>query len=406
MLPVAGQLSLVDLVPGSTRWFSPWLSWPMREAARWAAFYVFHVGGDGSVWHPTGSGDTALNYILCLCIFVFAVAGTIVWSAIDERRGGRREYQTAYAWLRLLMRFTLAATLLGYGFAKVFPGQFPPPTLGTLMETYGESSPMRLLWTFMGASAPYTVFGGLAEVVPGLLLFFRRTSTPGAMASAAVMLNIALMNFCYDVPVKLYSSHLLAMSLFLLLPDVGPMWRFFVQRRDAVLTGVWVPRWERKTLRVAGYCLQGLTIFALLYSDGFQNYQYAHQAKTERPAIYGVWAVDATQGVPAETHWQKFVAQTSDYVMAYEAGGPRDVYSAEYAKGSQTLKLTGTGRLAAKDKQPVALQWAVGADGKLTLSGMWNGNPAMVSMHRIDPAAGFLLQTREFHWVQEYPYNR
>ena len=34
------------------------------------------------------------------------------------------------------------------------------------------------------------------------------------------MLNVALLDFCYDMPVKLFSMHLLASLLFLLLPDV------------------------------------------------------------------------------------------------------------------------------------------------------------------------------------------
>lgn len=34
------------------------------------------------------------------------------------------------------------------------------------------------------------------------------------------MTNVVALNFFYDVPVKLYSSHLLLMAVFLLLPDV------------------------------------------------------------------------------------------------------------------------------------------------------------------------------------------
>jgi hypothetical protein len=31
------------------------------------------------------------------------------------------------------------------------------------------SSPMGLLWTFMGASVPYTMFVGFAEMIAGIL---------------------------------------------------------------------------------------------------------------------------------------------------------------------------------------------------------------------------------------------
>ena len=37
---------------------------------------------------PTGSGDTAFNYVLLLCILALAVAGTLVWSLLDRARPG------------------------------------------------------------------------------------------------------------------------------------------------------------------------------------------------------------------------------------------------------------------------------------------------------------------------------
>ncbi|MDQ6758242.1 MAG: DoxX family protein, partial [Acidobacteriota bacterium] len=151
------------------------------------AVHVFHVAGPAAVYHPTGSGDTTLDYIQVFCFIVVAAIGALVWSVLDRRR---RHYRTLYAWLRLLVRFTLAFTLLDYGFAKIFPLQFGPPMLGRLTQSYGESSPMGLLWTFMGASAAYTKFTGLAEAGAGFLLLFRRTTVLGALASAAVMLNV------------------------------------------------------------------------------------------------------------------------------------------------------------------------------------------------------------------------
>lgn len=252
IIPASGQASVFSLLPfgGLGNLLGEWFAWPLAQLAHVVGFYVFHLGVDADNWHVTGSGDTAMHYVLAFCVAVLAVLGTIVWSVVDERRG-RREYRTAYAWLRLALRITLAITLLGYGFAKVFPLQFGSgPGLAQLNETYGASSPMHLLWFFMGFSRPYAIFGGLMEVIPGVLLLFERTETIGALGSAAVMLEVAVLNYCYDVPVKLYSTHLFVMSLFLLLPDLKPMWEFFVRRRAAVLEGVWVPRSERRALRI------------------------------------------------------------------------------------------------------------------------------------------------------------
>jgi len=105
--------------------------------------------------------------------------------------------------------------------------QFPAPSSETLGTPLGEASPMRLLWTFMGASRPYTWFAGGSEVLAGLLLVWRRTSTLGAMIAAGVMTNVVLLNFCYDVPVKLFSAHLLVTALLILLPHGKDIFGFF-----------------------------------------------------------------------------------------------------------------------------------------------------------------------------------
>ena len=68
---------------------------------------------------------------------------------------------------------------------------------------------MGLLWTFMGASAPYQMLAGLAEVTCGMLLFWRRSRLLGALLAIGVMGNVVALNYCYDVPVKLFSTELL-----------------------------------------------------------------------------------------------------------------------------------------------------------------------------------------------------
>src|SRR5947199_1204250 len=105
--------------------------------------------------------------------------------------------------------------MLSFGAYKVIKSQFPAPSLDRLLEPYGDSSPMGLLWTFMGASKAYTIFGGFAEMLGGALLTVRRTTLLGALVCIGVITNIVMLNFSYDVPVKLYSTHLLLMAIFL-----------------------------------------------------------------------------------------------------------------------------------------------------------------------------------------------
>ncbi len=228
--PESGRSSLLQAIPIGTESLTKWAQAPWHALCPWVAIHIFHLSGPVTRYHPTGSGDTTLDYVQVFCFAVIAMFAVIVWSILDRHRP---QYRTLYAWLRLVVRFTLAFTLLLYGFAKVYPLQFLPPFLTKLTEPYGEASPMGLLWTFMGASTAYTLFTGLVEVMGGLLLLFRRTTTLGALIGAGALLNIVMLNFCYDVPVKLYSVHLLVMALFLLLPDVRALWNFFFLHRPS-----------------------------------------------------------------------------------------------------------------------------------------------------------------------------
>src|SRR5262249_21326568 len=146
------------------------------------------------------------------CFLLLAAAGTLLWSLLDRKRP---QYRRLHEWLRVYVRFYVATTLITYGVVKVIKSQFPYPDGDRLLVPYGESSPMRLLWTFMGASEGYNWFTGAGEMLGGLLLCTRRATLLGALVSCGVMLHVAALNFCYDVPVKLFSTHLVLMSVFL-----------------------------------------------------------------------------------------------------------------------------------------------------------------------------------------------
>jgi uncharacterized membrane protein YphA (DoxX/SURF4 family) len=399
IIPSAGAVSLFDLLPfgGIGDRLSAWAAWPLGQLAHVAGVYVFNLSGEASNWHPTGAGDTAMQYTLVFCIAVIAVVGTVVWSVIDERRG-RREYRTAYAWLRLALRITLAITLLGYGFAKIYPGQFGlAPGLAELNETYGQSSPMHLLWFFMGFSRPYAIFGGLMEAVAGVLLLFERTETIGAVGAAAVMLNVAILNFCYDVPVKLYSAHLLAMSVFLLLPDVRPMWEFFVRRRSAALKGVWVPRAERRPLRIARRVAFGLVCFLCVWVNVLGGY-LGRATPHQHAPLYGVWKVDDSTGWPSSIRPLQITLDGPAYAQWKTEDGDLRGFPVQYDVAQRAMRFPAI-------SPNTVMNWSQDAEGETSLQGMWMGAPVTLRIHRIDPDA-YLLTSRRFHWVQEYPLNR
>ena len=68
-----------------------------------------------------------------------------------------------------------------YGLQKLIPLQMSTPSLHRFLQPMGEMSGMGLVWRFMGISPEYQMFAGLLEVIPGVLLCFRRTRLPGAL---------------------------------------------------------------------------------------------------------------------------------------------------------------------------------------------------------------------------------
>ena len=133
-----------------------------------------------------GSGDTSYDYVLLLCVLLTAVFGTLIWSVLDRKR---KSHKQLFYWLTVLLRFYVGFMLINYGVAKLNNGQFPSPGLGRLMQTYGNSSPMGLAWTFLGYSEGYKWFMFFAEMM-GILLLFRKTATLGALLCLMTSLNI------------------------------------------------------------------------------------------------------------------------------------------------------------------------------------------------------------------------
>lgn len=354
---------------------------------------------------PNGSGDTTYNYVQVLCFLVLAGIAAGVWSLLDRKRA---EYTRLSDWLRVYVRFFLAAMMVSYGAYKVIPSQFPSLTLDRLVQTFGEASPMGLLWTFMGASVSYNIFTGLSEMIAGLLLIARRTALLGALLCIGVMSNVVMLNFSYDVPVKLLSSHLLAMSLFLTLPHLRRLGNFFLFNRPVEPAEI-RPLFERKPFHTGALAFRGALIVGFAVFSLNQSYSYFRQREPEtRPPLHGVWEVDeiVVGGkeqpplVKDPTRWRRLIFERPGIAVIQFTGNPMRGYRVQLDPQKRTLGLS---RRDEKVKHVFSYQQP--NPQILVLAGAFEEKEVQARLRRVDPSQ-FLLTSRGFHWINEYPLNQ
>ncbi|HEV7504313.1 MAG TPA: hypothetical protein VGS07_05345 [Thermoanaerobaculia bacterium] len=255
--------------------------------AVWIGKHLLHIKYD-IVMNGDGSGDTTFQWILLPCYLTLAAAVTMIWSVLDRRRPN---YKRLYAWFRLLLRFSLATALIVYGIVKVIPNQMPTPRSFTLLQRVGELEPMRMLWTFIGASPAFETFTGLAELLAGLLLLVPRTTLLGVLICVADMTMVFMMNMCYDVPVKIMSFHYLVMGILLVAPDLRRLADLFLFNRPVGVAET-RPLFTRKRLDQAVqilFVVFGLYMIYTSVSSGIKRYEKRNPPK---PPLYGVWSVE------------------------------------------------------------------------------------------------------------------
>ena len=182
----------------------------------------------------------------------------------------------------------------------------------------------------------------MAEMVGGILLTTRRTALLGSLISGGVMVNVLFLNLCYDVPVKLYSAHLLAMSLCLAAADASRLLNFFFLGR-AVSPPVRERLFKRPALDRVGVAMRTLAVLWFvgegLYSA---NQQRAQMTPSITNPLHGVWDVEEFEldGMPVppllteSRRWKRVVIDDR---------GMMAIFSFQPVSGPTTRKLVAIG---------------------------------------------------------------
>ena len=389
-----------------------WFSWnvpdpaslpPIRQLVFWVGAHVFHLPLP-LVYEGSGSGDKAFDWTVVAILLFVSVIATIVWSWLDRKRPN---YEALLKWFRLCLRYLVAGQLLSYGFGKVFPSQMPFPPLFTLMERFGNMSPMGVLWGSIGAAQAYEVFAGAAEATAGILLLFPRTALLGAMVAVADMTQVFLLNMTYDVPVKILSFHLLLMSAFLIAPEGARLARFFILN-EAVGPSREKPLFRSaraNRIALVAQIALGVWLLAMSIAGGVQMWR---PARAKSP-LYGIWhvetmSIDGQVRAPLTTdsdRWGRIIFDYPTLATIETVNDDWKHYRLKLDPEKSTIDLSRD----ANPKRSAHFAYDRKTPDAMVFDGAIDGRPVHVELKREDETK-FLLVSRGFHWRQDYPFNR
>jgi len=294
-----------------------------------------------------------------------------------------------------------------YGVSKVLHLQMPPPTLYELVQPLGEKNPMALAWSYVGLSEAFSVFTGLAEILGGALLFFRRTTTIGTLIVATIMLNVLVMNLAFNIPVKLYSSLLLLMALFLVLHDGKRLMHVLVWNKPTE------PKPFRRYIhsqwgRVAALTLKILFIGWVFVGNATSGYarMHKHGKMQARAPIYGIYdtehfVLNGDTVAPLSTapqRWKQLITEFPDHIHVKHMNDSVTYYPV-YWDARQQKMVVSPGDPKNRGELSYDRQLDV-----LTLRGTLGRDSIIITLRERDLKTFPLINT-PFRWIQDYKAN-
>lgn len=345
-----------------------------------------------------GSGDTRFDYVylvtwlllsFLLAVLLFLLRNKLTW------------VRKAYPAMIVYARYFVGLTLIHYGVAKFMIGQFPGPNLISMDQSFGDFSPMGLAWRFFGYSDLYKVFMGLSEITAGALLLFRRTLVAGAMLSIAVVTNIVLVNFSFDVPVKILSSHLLLFSVLILAPYIKQLFCLLILHRPGQLS--YQPRTFLSPKKKWAYRLVKFYMVVFVPVSMVVGHVLSQSYRSFDNPWEGSYEIlsngNEAASLQSDAEWKQVILDGKTLVVE-RVSGEKSYYSIAKAGEDGVISLVNSSEL---EESPTLLLRDEG--NEYHLEATFEDEQVSLQAKRKMKSDYFLL-SRGFHWINEYPLNR
>ncbi|MEO6242931.1 MAG: hypothetical protein ABIQ40_16485 [Bacteroidia bacterium] len=378
-----------EFIPDAGSYFTSFF----EQLAAWTGKIFFNLPSD--VMYAIES-DTTGFYLNALNLLVISFLLSIVWSLADKKR---TNYEQLAYWFFAFIRFYLAMQLFSYGFNKIFKWQFYAPEPNTLYTAIGNVPNDFLYWSSMGTSRLYVIFSGMAEIVGAALLLFRRTYIAGAIVSLLVMINVLMINFGFNISVKLYSLFLVMLCMLLVIRQGKKLAAFFFSGKTASLEYQY-PEFSKRASRI--FLLLKIMIIAIIILDPLSlyirtgNYNDDHDP---RPPLHGAYEVklfvknsDTLLPLTTDTYrWRRMFVHRRGYLITQQMND--EMISYQSAVDTTRRKL-----MIDNENTHCFLDYSQTNDSTLNINGIFFGDTLHLELKKIDLKKLPLLQD-DFKWT-------
>lgn len=374
------------------------------------------VLGPGAVWlgrwlfntsvavETTVGSDRVFDYLMVFATLVLAIGVATGWTLVSKRRSVSPNTADV---IRTLARLFVGYVMLGYGWSKVFPVQFPSPGPDRWLMSFGDATAMGLAWTFMGASVGYQVFAGVIELIGAYLILWRRTALAGALVTAGALANVVAINLFHDVPVKIFSGHLLLFCLFIIAPDAQRLVGFLFGKAP-VATRVDRPFWRNWGRWTAAILVLHVGFMAWqTYGEADRGYEFAtaRGVFSDPHPLAGIYAVESFQqsglsgnDLEDTARWVRVALNPPNRATVRSASGHSETMRLILDDSTRTASLVPLGAQPPSDPAFVVLG---SSPDSLRLEGTFRGTPTEVLMVREQEPMVFA--SRRFRWARDEP---
>lgn len=365
----------------------------------WLDRHFYHIGYKPAQYPKVTLNDRPVGWVLLITIAVLSIVACVLWSIIDKKR---KNYSKLNYWFKTYLSWYLFLSMVFYAVYKIMLVQMPFPNARALLEPLGDKSKVDLFFNVVGLSPGYGIFTGICELAAALLILCRRTRALGCLLMAMLLVNVVAVNLFYNVTVKLLSMHLLLVALYLLVPYVPKLVRFFYRMEPVSLAEkqyTFSTPWKKYAMIALLLVPLWVSGYLILRGAELRRTDINRQQQKVFEVITFAKGNDTLSSLLTDTFRIKRVLFTAyyehKYAVVYDMNDKPTNY--EYIRDTSAKKITLLG--IAPDKSKAEFDYKELSQKQLKLDGMWLGQHIKMRLKEMNVDSLPIVKEKMI-WVQ------